>query len=91
MKLRRQAIDHLGGCCGVCGEDNYIVLEFDHKSAVKWRSSGLVKMNGQQNTNQINRMVKAGEEPKDIFQLLCANCHKIKTHNNKDFLTEMGD
>ena len=86
MKLRRQAINYLGGCCVDCGEDCHIVLEFDHIKGIKWRSSGLVKMNGQQNTNHINRMVKAGEDPNNTFQLLCANCHKLKTHNNKDFL-----
>ena len=88
MRLRRKAIDYLGGRCAVCGEGYHVVLEFDHIDPVKWRSSGLVKMNGQQNTNDINRMIKNGEEPKDVFQLLCANCHKIKTHENKDFLTQ---
>lgn len=88
MKLRRQAIDHLGGVCFVCGEDYHVVLEFDHIDAIKWKSNNLVKMNGQQNTNQINRMIKSGDDPNKLFQLLCANCHKVKTHNNKDFLTE---
>ena len=88
MKLRRQAIDHLGGVCSVCGEDYHVVLEFDHIDPIKWRSNGLVKLNGQQNTNQINRMIKSGDDPNKLFQLLCANCHKVKTHNNKDFLTE---
>ena len=88
MKLRRQAIDHLGGSCVSCGENDYVVLEFDHIDAIKWRSNNLVKINGQQNTNQINRMIKAGDDPNKLFQLLCASCHKRKTHDNKDFLAE---
>lgn len=88
MRLRRKAIDYLGGRCAVCGEGYHVVLEFDHINPIKWVTSGLKKINGQQNTNDINRMIKNGEEPKDVFQLLCANCHKIKTHENKDFLTQ---
>lgn len=85
VKMRMLAIDALGKACSQCGIDDYRVLEFDHISPVQWRTNGKVKLNGQQNTNTINRMVREGAEPKEIYQLLCANCHKIKTADNLDY------
>ena len=85
VKMRRLAINALGGACCQCGVGDYRVLEFDHVKPIQYRTNGKVKMNGQQNTNTINAMVKAGKEPKDIYQLLCANCHKIKTYDNEDY------
>ena len=59
--------------------------EFDHVTPIQYRTNGKVEMNGQQNTNTINAMAKAGKEPRHIYQLLCANCHKIKTYKNQDY------
>lgn len=85
VKMRKLAIDALGGACCQCGVDDYRVLEFDHVTPIQWRTNGKVKMNGQQNTNTINAMAKAGQEPRSVYQLLCANCHKIKTSDNQDY------
>ena len=83
-RLRLKAIAALGGYCKACNISDFRVLEFDHIEPVQWRTNGKVKMNGQQNTNEINKMVKRGENPTEKFQLLCANCHKIKTYENND-------
>jgi len=82
-KLRGQARDALGGCCKNCGFDDHRVLEFDHIVPVLWRTNELKRMNGQHNTNEINRMVRNGEDPRTVYQLLCANCHRIKTLENR--------
>ena len=85
VRRRSLAIDALGGCCIECGNRDYRVLEFDHVTPIQWRTNGKVKMNGQQNTNSINAMVRAGDDPSSVYQLLCANCHKIKTSDNQDY------
>ena len=85
VRRRSLAIDALGGSCIECGNSDYRVLEFDHVKPIQWRTNGKVKMNGQQNTNTINAMVKAGDDPSSVYQLLCANCHKIKTSDNQDY------
>lgn len=85
VKMRGMAIDALGGYCIECGNRDYRVLEFDHVRPIQWRTNGKVKMNGQQNTNTINAMVKSGDDPSSVYQLLCANCHKIKTSDNQDY------
>lgn len=82
-KLRGQAINALGGCCKKCGFDDFRVLEFDHIVPVRWRTNNLVRMNGQHNTNEINRMIREGEDPRSVYQVLCANCHRIKTLENR--------
>jgi len=83
-KMRLKAIAALGGYCKSCNVNDVRVLEFDHIVPIQWRTNKKIKMNGQQNTNEINRLVKQGEDPKQKFQLLCANCHKIKTYENGD-------
>ena len=82
-KLRGQAMDALGGCCKSCGFDDHRVLEFDHIVPVLWRTNELKRMNRQHNTNEINRMARNGEDPRTVYQLLCANCHRIKTLENR--------
>jgi len=82
-KLRGQAINALGGCCQKCGFSDFRVLEFDHIVPVLWRTNNLARMNGQHNTNEINRMIREGEDPRLVFQVLCANCHRIKTLENR--------
>jgi hypothetical protein len=46
---------------------------------------GTVKVNGQHNMNEINRMVKQGIDPASKYQLLCCNDHRKKTYANQDF------
>lgn len=88
LKRRLDAIAALGGSCYSCKTDNPVVLEFDHIVPIQWRTNSLVKLNGQHNVNTINAMISNGEDPTETYQLLCANCHKIKTHNNQDYIVK---
>ncbi len=74
-------MDILGGACVVCGNTDVRVLEFDH-----------INNNGKQHRERIWGNVGGGgtgtpfwvvaypEEANEELQLLCANCHAIKTH-----------
>lgn len=84
IKRRIDAINSLGGKCNVCGIDDWQVLEFDHIVPMH-TEHGTVKVNGQHNVTEVNRMVKYGLDPKGKFQLLCCNDHRKKTYANQDF------
>ena len=88
MKRRMDALSALGGQCYSCKIDNPVVLEFDHIKPIQWRTNNLVKVNGQHNVNTINSMSKNGQDPREVYQILCANCHKIKTHSNRDYIAK---
>ena len=88
IKRRQDAISALGGKCTVCNVDDWRVLEFDHIQPIQWCTNNLTKRNGQHNTNTVNQMVKDKLDPTTIYQLLCANHHKIKTIENQDFISK---
>jgi len=73
---KKLAIEHLGGKCAHCGNDDYRVLEFDH--IVPLAETGEKRERG----NQIAGIILAEPAPHPRFQLLCANCHKIKTYSD---------
>lgn len=58
--------------CSDCGETNHIVLDFDHLHDKKYN---------------ISRMIHDGFSWKAILkeiskcEIVCANCHRIRTHN----------
>lgn len=78
LKRRLQEIKEKSGCLD-CGEKNHIVLDFDHLTNKKYN---------------ISRMIHDGFSwaaiKKEIAkcEVVCANCHRIRTHNrfvkNKD-------
>lgn len=76
-KMRYLAMLALGGVCVQCGYDNPRALEFDHvnNDGSKDRRSGT--KSDSYNRVQIHKAIAAGE--RDDIQLLCANCHRIKT------------
>jgi hypothetical protein len=86
LKRRQDAANALGGKCAQCGEADIRLLDFDHIDPIKWRSSG-EKANGQHNPNTINKMVKDGKDPMEVYQLLCVRCHRLKTLKNKDYIS----
>ena len=59
--------------CVDCGEDDWVVLEFDHVRGVKKLA--------------VSRMVSCGHSIKKIneeiakCEIVCANCHKRRTYN----------
>lgn len=84
--LRQMAIDHLGGCCSnpdcphpfdpYWGTD---ALEFDHIKRVG--------PDGKRRADFVMyRMILANEATN--IQLLCANCHNIKSRKNRDYNSE---
>lgn len=79
LSLRHEILDLLGGSCVGCGIVELAVLEIDH-----------VKDDGKHHRRSVNRgipyyrdlLVLAREEP-DALQVLCANCHRRKTCQDK--------
>lgn len=70
-------VNYLGGCCVECGESRLPCLDFDHiDSATK--------------LNEVCSMIRsANKYPEDVIeaevkkcQLLCSNCHRIKSAKN---------
>jgi hypothetical protein len=74
---RLKAIENLGGACVVCGECCEMVLEFDHKN-----DDG--HLDKETNSYLIVSKLAFGDGL-DRFQLLCANCHRIKTKLHRIF------
>lgn len=74
--------------CVDCGEDNWVVLEFDHVRGDKWK-------------NVCDIMAKSLQEVIDEIakcESVCANCHKIRSYTragtwriNYGSPVEMGD
>lgn len=70
-RLRVDAMVYLGAECRVCHNSDFRVLEIDHVNG-----GGSAE---RRTTNRCTmyRKILAGA---DGYQLLCANCHRIKTH-----------
>lgn len=75
-KARADGIAALGGCCCACGISDSRVLEFDHRKPLRRRSNG-VRSKGY---GELKRAIADGTVA-IIFQLMCANCHAIKTRD----------
>lgn len=74
IKNRLKAIEMLGGCCKECGVADSRVLQFDH-IVPELRN----KENQHNSYKNVSLILKGILTAKDI-QLLCANCHAIKTY-----------
>jgi hypothetical protein len=75
QKVRTAVIDKYGGCCNCCGNPNARVLQLDHVN-----NDGKLYRNKNGN-NTLNTWNWAYQNDKSAsLQLLCANCHHIKTH-----------
>lgn len=61
----------LGGECAHCGNNDFRVLDVDHIDPAKKRKP--------RNNNLRTRLLLWRREVNNL-QLLCANCHRIKTH-----------
>ena len=71
-KMKIECIEYLGGKCVVCGATER--LEFDHikREGKKYSIGGKV-------TNNLNNL----KEELNKCQLLCYDCHKIKTKSER--------
>lgn len=77
---RLQAIEALGGKCLVCGFDDERALQFDHIIPVRRREAGTRNHGGCLQSFEFKAIIE-GEEHQ--IQLLCANCHAIKTSQDR--------
>lgn len=76
---RLQAIKNLGGECVACSECCEMVLEFDHKD-----NDGKAQRKEKTQQYLITSQLAFGVGL-EKFQLLCANCHRIKTKLERRF------
>lgn len=72
---RSRVIAAYGGRCSCCGESDPNVLQLDH---IKGGGNAHRRMIGDSG-HGLCRWAVAHAFPKDVLQLLCANCHMAKT------------
>lgn len=77
-KYKSIVIEMFGGSCMECGFDNVRALHLDHITAIKRVS---YSTRGADSGSGLWRKVATGKIPKELVQLLCANCHAVKTYN----------
>jgi hypothetical protein len=82
-EVRSALMIELGGKCCRCGMTDKRVLQIDHVNGdgFKYRSklkSGTRRAGGEWFRDYLNGRI-------DKYQILCANCHCIKTWENKEF------
>lgn len=58
--------------CVDCGNDNILVLEFDHVTGNKLKAISIMVRNGSS--------IKKIKEEITKCEVRCANCHRIRTH-----------
>jgi hypothetical protein len=76
-KLKDQAIAALGGCCVKCGFSDYRALEFDHIHGDGFKVKGGTRA-------ELRKHLRASTIH-EVYQLLCCNCHAIKTYDNGEW------
>jgi 5-methylcytosine-specific restriction endonuclease McrA len=77
IRLRAKAIARMGGRCVHCGFDDTRALVFDHVKPMRRGLNG--KHKSAQTGDKTHRVVLKGSK---AYQLLCANCHAIKTRQD---------
>lgn len=74
IKLRKEVIESWGNRCQKCGYTEHPeILQFDHKIPLYRGTNGIKKVVG-------TKMLKEVREHPERFEMLCPNCHRIKTH-----------
>ena len=86
---RMECIERLGGVCARCGyKENLLALQFDHiDPSTKSFKIGSVLQGQRRHTGADGSVLKPSliaELAK--CQLLCANCHAIKSGENGDYV-----
>lgn len=78
--LRFELLIRFGNKCSRCGFDDYRALQIDHKK----NNGGYER---KKYTWKLSKMMlkMSNEELHENYQLLCANCHTIKTYNETWF------
>lgn len=82
VKDKEEVVKLLGGKCNKCGYcENINALQIDH--IVPRRKVGGTE--GENGTRML-RFIIRGKIDIENLQLLCANCHAIKTYEERDLL-----
>lgn len=83
LKLKRKAIDYLGGKCIMCGYDKCTaVLEFHHR--IPEDKSFTISTN-------LNKSWNSLKVELDKCDLLCANCHRELHYNNSERTSDISE
>jgi hypothetical protein len=75
-RRRTRCLEIFGKKCAICGFADERALQFDHIKPV-----GGKRKRGR----ETYRRILSGVDPVTDYQLLCANCHAIKTRTHKDY------
>lgn len=79
QKQKRLALEKLGNKCASCGETRTGVLQFDHIKPIRRKKIDGRTERGPSST-QTARSIVTSDQPEKTWQILCANCHQIKTN-----------
>lgn len=78
-KQKRLALEKLGNKCASCGDTRTGVLQIDHIKPIRRKTVAGSTERGPSSVQTARRIVKC-DHPEKTWQLLCANCHQIKTN-----------
>jgi len=78
-KIREKAYQLKGNCCKNCGITDRRVLQFDHVDNNGYLDRPLGRWHGGGSYQRDLRVLRYPEK----YQLLCANCHAIKTFEHR--------
>lgn len=73
-KYKVKALNALGGCCVKCLTTDFRVLQIDHVVPI---------FNQGKRGSELKRILANSKEELKNLQLLCANCHQIKTFEER--------
>lgn len=79
IRIRRQALAALGGCCAQCGMDDWRCLQIDHVNG----GGGQERKDDPAGTITRQLRIIQGHGKSDL-QILCANCNWIKRYVNDE-------
>ena len=85
-QMRFDAIKSLGNRCSHCKNDDWEVLQFDHITPVLRKTRG-------ESGNRIFPGIIKSPQIRNLYQLLCANCHmkKSRAENARNGLKMRGE
>lgn len=67
-------------CCSECGDHRWDVLHADHKNDDGHRHRKLIGQGGKGAGKRVYHwIIRNPVKAREMFQLLCANCHQLRT------------
>jgi 5-methylcytosine-specific restriction endonuclease McrA len=79
VRSRVTVLLNLGGCCAACGTTNLRLLQIDHRDGGGHQERIKDGLFGK----GLVRAILSGARATDDLQLLCANCHQLKTYSSE--------